>query len=163
MEVIKNYISSVFMLLISIIFFASAYSMKGQSIIDPAGASFIPALITLLMFITGLYTFKEERTNIKSIKQKNNEQPHDSTDIKKLNEEKVKSKSSYIVILYFFIVLLFIVVMSYLTFYISAFLFLVISIAFLKGVSWKLNLVVSTTTIIVIYLLFNLLFKIVFP
>ena len=54
MQALKKYSPGIIMLLISLIFLSQAISMEKASIFDPAGGSFLPALIAFIMLITGV-------------------------------------------------------------------------------------------------------------
>lgn len=164
MKIAQRYISGISMMLVSVIFFLAALSIKNQSLFDPAGSVFFPSVICLIMFITGVVTLFEGRGAKSS-----SPQPEENTNMDKnatgeLEKDEKWMKKDYLFVLqYFLIVIVYVLLLPYLTFFIASFLFLVGTMMFVRGVSLKTNILVSISVIVVVYVVFKLLFSIVFP
>lgn len=155
MQALKKYSPGIIMLLISLIFLSQAISMEKASIFDPAGGSFLPALIAFIMLITGVIVI------IQQLPKRHNE----STQGTDKNEKEMgfTGKEYRFILTFFLMILVYVILLSIISFFPATFIYLVISMIYLRGVSWKVNLLVSIGSVIIIYLLFSKLFHIIFP
>lgn len=142
---IKSFTLGAIMVIISLIFLSQALIMEKASITDPAGGSFFPLLISIIMLICGIVTIFQ----------------NDSTDNKEL--EKFTKKEYQFILIYFIMIVVYVVLLSLISFFPATFIFLVGSMIYLRNVSWVVNITTSIGSIIVIYLLFSQLFHIIFP
>ncbi|MBB6450520.1 hypothetical protein HNR44_002503 [Geomicrobium halophilum] len=161
MKTLKSLLPGLLMMMISLIVLSQAIGMDDTSILDPASGSFFPAIVGLIMFVTGGVTFLQERRSTPS---DGNTETEGTNDPDVASTTNTFDKKDYqLVLLYYCLVIGFVVILPIISFFPAAFLFLVTSIFFLKGVSWRINLLVSLGAIFVIYFLFSELFNIVFP
>ncbi|MBO1003261.1 tripartite tricarboxylate transporter TctB family protein [Pseudogracilibacillus auburnensis] len=148
MQTAKKLAPGMIMVIVSLIFFSQALVMEKASIFDPAGGSFFPALISIIMLLTGISVILQQRPT------------HQSEE----NKEETFSLKEYKFILTFFaMIVVYVILLSIITFFPATFIFLSASMLYLKNVSWKVNILVSIGSVIVIYLLFSKLFHIIFP
>lgn len=148
MQAVKKLAPGMIMVIVSLIFFSQALVMEKASIFDPAGGSFFPALISIIMLLTGISVILQQRPT------------HQSEE----NKEETFSLKEYKFILTFFaMIVVYVILLSIITFFPATFIFLCASMLYLKNVSWKVNILVSIGSVIVIYLLFSKLFHIIFP
>lgn len=163
----KNYISGIFMMVVSLIFIVAAYTIKNQNILDPAGSSYFPTLLAIVMFLCGVAALREGKKTPSSRKN-NNKEGQDNSDKATINsdedlEEIWDFKEYRFVFSYLLIIFLFVISINFVSFFISAFLFLITSLWFFKGGTLIKNIVISFSTVLVVYVLFKLVFKVVFP
>lgn len=167
MNVMQRYIAGSFMIVVSIVFLIASLMLKNQDITDPAGGSFFPALISAIMLICGLVSLNEGRKSssppseeTKKVEKDNEDEEGDED----LLTKETWDKNDYFFILKFLVlVILYVVLMPYLSFVVSTLLFLVVAMIFLRGVTLIKNILISISTVAVIYVLFKVLFQIVFP
>ncbi|WP_158737899.1 tripartite tricarboxylate transporter TctB family protein [Alteribacillus sp. YIM 98480] len=157
----KSSLPGILMVIVSLLVLSQAVVMENQSIIDPASGSFFPALIALIMLGAGIVTIFQDRSSTQKKAAETAEQENESNEADAL--ETFTKKDYKLILIYFCLVIGFVILLPILTFFPAAFLFLLTSMFYLKGVSWLLNVTVSLATIVVIYFLFSQLFNIVFP
>lgn len=157
----KSSLPGILMVIVSLLVLSQAFVMENQSIIDPASGSFFPALIALIMLCAGIVTIFQDRSSTQKKAEETTEQENESNEAAAL--ETFTKKDYKLILIYFCLVIGFVILLPILTFFPAAFLFLLTSMFYLKGVSWLLNVTVSLATIVVIYFLFSQLFNIVFP
>lgn len=157
MQNIKSIAPGLIMIIVSIIILSQAFTMEKQSITDPAGGSFFPAIIALIMLLCGIVSSIKGAQQMRTFSHLSNDNSNEE------ETEKFTGADFKLVFLFFILVVIYVVLIPIISFYPATFLFLVISIYFLKGISWKVNLLVSLIGIGVIYILFSGLFGIVFP
>lgn len=143
----------IIMIAVSLIFLSQAFLMEKASILDPASGSFLPALIAIIMLIAGVSVLLPKKQSTTGT----DEETKDATD-----ETFTLSDYRFILVFFAFIVV-YVVLLSFISFFPATFIFLIASMYYLKDVSWKINILVSIGSIIVIYFLFSQLFKIIFP
>lgn len=158
MQSIKSVAPGLIMIIVSIIILSQAFMMEKQSITDPAGGSFFPSIIAVIMLICGVVNSVKGAQQLRTFSHLSEENINNEN-----AEEVFTSKDLKLAFLFFCLVLIYVALIPIIHFYPATFLFLIISINFLKGISWKVNLLVSLIGIGVIYLLFSGLFGIVFP
>lgn len=173
MTFIQKYIAGSFMIIVSLIFLIASIRLD-QDVTNPGEGSFLPAFVSIIMLLAGVKVLFEGRKETSpspahldhidehEIPKKNYEKTTEEDDELELDE--TWDKKDYLIALsYFVIVVLYVISLPYLSFFLSSFIFLVVSMYFLKGVSlWK-NLLISLITIGTIYVIFKVLFQIVFP
>ncbi|WP_164215916.1 tripartite tricarboxylate transporter TctB family protein [Virgibacillus sp. YIM 98842] len=145
MYAIKSLAPGMVMIIVSLVILSQALVMERADIFDPAGGSFFPALISLIMLICGITV----------LFQKYPQTEH--------GEEGFTAKEYRFILIFFAMVVVYVFLLSIITFFPATLIFLVASMFYLKDVSWKLNFLVSIGSVIVIYLLFSELFNIIFP
>lgn len=155
LDLIKKLIPGLFMISVSIFVFTQAYTLSNHTITDPSGAGFIPGIVSLVMLVSGVLTLKKERL-AKSTPSTFVVNDDEQKEFLTFNEVKP-------VLIYFTLISVFVFSLNFLSFFVAAFAFLVISMFFLKKVTWKKNLITSAITVLGIYFLFSELFNIVFP
>lgn len=158
MQVVKQFAPGVVMIIISAIFISQAITMDNASLKDPAEGSFLPAIISLIMLITGIIVIIEQIAIKYKEKKENDISSEFST-----NNQSFTAKEYGFTLTFFLWILIYVVLLSYITFFPATFIFLVGSMIYLKGVSWKVNVSVTIGSIIVIYFVFSKLFHIIFP
>lgn len=160
MPYIKAITPGLIMIIVSIIVLSQAFTMEKQSILDPSGGSFFPALIAIIMLLSGIITSIKGAQQLRTFSHLPNDKDDPSEEETK--EEFTKKDFTFIFTFFIFIVI-YVLLIPILTFYPATFLFFIGSMYFLKEVSWKMNLLVSLLSIVVIYLLFSVIFGIIFP
>lgn len=153
---------------IALIFLISAFMIDKQDITDPAGASFLPAMITLIMIACAVFTFRQrpvplapvqsEEILITEIEEEVKTEQQEIVDNEKWTKKEYKFVFSYLGF-----VLLYVVLLPILTFFVASFIFLVLSFYFFKAGSLVKNALISGGVIAIIYVVFTVLFKIMFP
>lgn len=171
MNAMQRYIPGSFIIVVSLAFLIASIMLK-QDVLNPASGSFLPALISVIMLLSGVKLIFEGRNtpssfsaeineSVEEVKEENQEDSDDEDD---LPIDTAWQKKDYMLVLaYFGFVVLYVVSLPYLSFFISSFLFLVVSMFFLRGVSLIKNIIISLITVGLLYALFKLLFQIVFP
>ncbi|MDQ0298043.1 hypothetical protein J2S78_000451 [Salibacterium salarium] len=168
MNIWKSSKSGILMTAFSLLILIQAIMMEDQTIIDPSSGSFFPALISICMFAAGVFTIFQERLSWRSSSQNNSAEGDDADDLN-TNSETTKTSNAFtkkdytLILLYFGMVIVFVLLLPVISFFPAAFLFLITSMFYLRGISLVLNITISILTIIVIYFLFSELFNIVFP
>lgn len=144
-KIIKSLAPGMIMVIVSFIFLSQALVIEKASITDPAGGSFFPALISLIMLICGITViFQKPPAGEQS-------------------DEGFTAKDYRFILIFFALIVVYVILLSIITFFPATLIFLVSSMIYLRDVSWKVNILVSIGSIIVIYLLFSQLFHIIFP
>ncbi|SDH26506.1 Tripartite tricarboxylate transporter TctB family protein [Alteribacillus persepolensis] len=163
---IKSSLPGLLMVIISLVVLSQALMMEDQSVTDPSSGSFFPALISVIMLAAGIFTIFQDNRARAATQQSDKDAVEKAPDTTTTASESnlIFTKKDYqLIIAYFALVVGFVLLLPVLTFFPAAFLFLIASMFFLKGVSWFVNIAVSIGTIVVIYFLFSQLFNIVFP
>ncbi|RSL32155.1 tripartite tricarboxylate transporter TctB family protein [Salibacterium salarium] len=169
MNLLKSSKSGILMTAFSLLVLSQAIVMEDQAITDPSSGSFFPALISVIMLAAGIFTIFQERLSRRSSPQHDSVEQVDAkadnvnTDIENETSSAFTKKDYSLILLYFCMVIVFVLLLPVLSFFPAAFLFLIGSMWYLRGVSLVLNIIISIITIIVIYFLFSELFNIVFP
>lgn len=160
MQKVKALTPGIIMIIISLVFLSQAFVIEKATITDPAGGSFFPALISIVMLITGITVLFQEQRKLKV-----SEIHHQAVEKEKYDFEKtdMELKDYKLILTFFTIVVLYVLSLNFIPFLIATFFFLMISMFYLKGVSWKTNIIVSVLSIIIIHLVFSELFQIIFP
>lgn len=168
MSAMRRYIPGSFIIVVSLLFLIASLMLE-QDVTNPGGGSFLPAFVSIIMLLTGVKVLFEGQ---KAPSSTSNE-IYDETQVENLEDKRDEEevvidesweKKDYILVLsYFGLVVLYVISLPYLSFFIASFLFLVISMFYLKGVSLLKNLLISLITVGLLYALFKLLFQIVFP
>lgn len=169
MTFIQKYIAGSFMIIVSLIFLIASLMLE-QDVTNPGEGSFLPAFISIIMILAGVKALFEGRkdsppssTNLGQINENELQEENSEEDDEILVVEAWDKKDYILALSYFVLVVLYVISLPYLSFFISSFIFLVISMYFLKGVSlWK-NVLISLITVGAIYVIFKVLFQIVFP
>jgi hypothetical protein len=161
MHLVKNIAPGIIMLIISFIFLSQSITMEKASLTDPAGGNFLPALISVVMIITGITVIIQQipRGSRKNTDETTDQMETDKTD----NDPGFTLKEYRFIITFFIMILIYVILLSFISFFPATFIFLVGSMIYLRDVSWKMNIAVSIGSVIVIYLLFSKLFHIIFP
>lgn len=147
MELAKRLAPGMVMVIVSLVFFSQAFVMEKASLFDPTGGSFFPALISIVMLLAGISVIFKQRPM-----QTNND------------DAEVFTGKQYTFILTFFVfIIVYVILLSFISFFLATFIFLTASMIYLKNVSWKMNILVSIGSVVVIYVLFSKLFHIIFP
>ncbi|MFD1415848.1 tripartite tricarboxylate transporter TctB family protein [Oceanobacillus jeddahense] len=169
MQTIKKVAPGFIMIIVSLIFLSQTFVMEKASLLDPAGGSFLPTLIIIVMIITGIIVIIQDlskKKNEKSTMETKLDQTTDEEDGQNptgTEDIQMTLKQYTLVFTYFLLIILYVLSISFLPFNVSTFLFLSISIFYLRGISWKKNILVSIGSVVIIYLVFTKLFHIIFP
>lgn len=172
MQKVKAFTSGSIMIIISLVFLSQAITIEKATITDPAGGSFFPALLTTVMLITGIVVIIQDlkKLKVEEASSKENANVVENSEVFENNEEislleniKMTSQDYKMILTYFLIVLLYVISMNIIPFLVATLLFLIISIYYLRGISWKTNIIVSISSIILIHLIFTKVFQIIFP
>ncbi len=169
MQKIKAFAPGVIMIIVSLVFLSQTFVMEKASITDPSGGSFLPALIAIVMMITGITVLIQERPKKKaavteSISHKvNNDDTEMTSETTSVENMEMTMRQYGLILTYFIIIVLYVLLLSFIPFIVATFIFLSVSMIYLRGVSWKTNLIVSIISIIIIDLVFSKLFHIIFP
>lgn len=142
----------IIMIIVSLIILSQAIVMEKAPILDPTAGSFLPALISIIMLISGVTLLFPKK-----------QQGHDDPDDEGRDDETFTLKDYRFIFIFFLLIVVYVVLLSIISFFPATFIFLLASMFYLKNVSWKTNLLVSLGSVIVIYFLFQQLFKIIFP
>lgn len=146
MQAAKKLAPGMLMVIVSLVFFSQALVMEKASIFDPAGGSFFPALISVVMLLTGVSVVFGQRPKQQS------------------EEAELFTFKEYTFTLTFFLfIVVYVILLSFISFFLATFIFLSASMIYLRKVSWKTNILVSIGSVVVIYVLFSKLFHIIFP
>src|SRR5690625_746156 len=142
------------MILTGLFIFFMSINIPKQHVFDISGGSFLPSIVSFIMFISGVITVVSEY--------KIHQQRGNSVEEKQV--PKSQNNNNYLIVVTFIIIyLIYIFLLQFLSFFIVSFLFLFISMFILKEVTWKWNIIISISTVIIIYFIFSSIFKIVFP
>jgi hypothetical protein len=162
MQKVKAYTPGIIMIIVSLIFLSQAFAIEKATITDPAGGSFFPALISIVMLISGFTVIFQEQ---KKLKVEISEINHKAKKTEKFDYENTDMtfKEYKLVLTFFTIVVLYVLSLNFIPFLIATFIFLSLSMFYLRGVSWITNLIVSILSLIIIHFVFSELFKIIFP
>ncbi|MGM8211268.1 tripartite tricarboxylate transporter TctB family protein [Virgibacillus sp. W0430] len=158
MHTLKQIAPGLIMIFVSLLFLSQAITMEKASIFDPAGGSFLPALIALIMIVAGLTVVFQEIRKVKFTSNLNA-----SENDKEDTEDKLTFKEYKLILIYFLLILIYVGVLSIVTFFPATLLFLLLSMVYLRNVSLKVNILVSIGSVVIIYLLFSQVFQIIFP
>src|SRR5690625_2267905 len=139
-----------FMILISLAFFFVSIFIPKQNVLDVSEGSFFPTIVSFIMLLCGIVTLTKEYKSFRKISYKE-------------KADNYREENNKTVIYFMIIFLIYILLLYFFPFFIISFLFLVFTMYFLKNISWKLNIIVSISTVLFIYLIFSSVFKIVFP
>jgi len=170
MTFIQKYLAGTFMIVISLIFLIASINLE-QDITNPGQGSFLPAVVSIIMMIAGikeLFAGRKSPSPVDdSLSQKDESQEEINRDEDAdddLPVDEAWDKKDYLFVLkYFVLVILYVISLSYVSFFVSTFIFLVVSMLFLRGVTlWK-NVLISLITVAAIYVIFEVIFQIVFP
>jgi len=142
---VAHYSQGAIMVIISLIVMILSINIPKQNLFELADGSFFPTLISLIMLISGIV------------------QLYESAREKPVQERKEERESSFTVPVFIVIFFLYIILLNYFSFFILSFLFLVIIMFYLRGVSLLYNIFISIGTIVALYLIFTTVFGIVFP
>ena len=171
MTFIQKYLAGTFMIVVSLIFLIASLNLE-QDVTNPGEGSFLPAAISVIMLLAGIKTLFEGRRNSPQssdhliqkaeIQAEETEAGDDEDDDLPANDAWTK-KDYGLSLSYFALTILYVISLPYLSFFVSTFIFLVVSMLFLKGVAlWK-NVLISLITVAAIYVIFEIIFQIVFP
>ncbi|BAC15191.1 hypothetical protein [Oceanobacillus iheyensis HTE831] len=165
MHILKSTAPGLIMIIVSAIIFSQAIMIEGASIFDPGGSIFFSMLISSVMAITGIVTCLLDVRTLKRNREESKENPISSNVEKDSTSaiETFKKQDYKLVLFYFLLILGYVLIIPIVTFYPATFIFLTVSMFYLKNVSWKLNLLVSVGSLLVIYLLFAQFLNIIFP
>lgn len=164
MQKVRAFAPGIIMIIVSIVFLSQAFTMEKASITDPAGGSFLPALIAFVMMITGITVLFQERVKLKVEMSQAHQKVKDAeAEIPDYQNTEMSMRQYRLILTYFIMIILYVLLLSFIPFIIATFIFLSVSMIYLRGVSWKTNLIVSIVSIIVIDLVFSKLFHIIFP
>ncbi|WP_152655677.1 tripartite tricarboxylate transporter TctB family protein [Oceanobacillus sp. CFH 90083] len=168
MQTLKAMAPGLTMIIVGLVFLSQTFVMERASLFDPAGGSFLPALITIVMIITGVIVIIQDQ-----VKKKAKTSMMETTAEENLENEaqhadgaediQMTWKQYAFIFIYFVLTILYVLSISILPFSVATCLFLIISMIYLRGVSWKTNILVSIGSVIVFYLVFTRLFHIIFP
>lgn len=153
---------------IALIFLISAFMIEKQDITDPAGASFLPAVITLIMIGCAFLTFRQRPVSLAPIQREevllSESEEGVKTEKQEIVDDEKWTKKEYIFVFsYLGFVLLYVVLLPILTFFVDSFIFLVISFYWFKAGSLIKNVLISGGMLATIYVVFTVLFKVIFP
>ncbi len=148
MRAIKSMAPGMVMVIVSLIFLSQALVMEKASITDPTGGSFFPALISTIMLICGITVLFQKRPQVAAESE---------------TEEHFTGKEYRFILTFFAMIVVYVILLSLISFFPATFIFLCSSMIYLRNVSWKVNILVSIGSVVVIYLLFSQLFHIIFP
>lgn len=152
------------MITLSLIILNQAFKIKRASVFDPAGGSFLPSLIALLMLAMGVSVIIRNLLSAKKLEKRTSVKVDHVTVAMIMDKETGFSKNVFLFILFFFFLLAsYVALLPYITFFPATFIFLVGSILYLRNSSLLIALLVAGGSILVIYLLFSQFFKIIFP
>ena len=139
------------LLLFSIIILILSYQISGFSSISSPGA--FPMAAAAVMVISMAFVLMENRKLKKPNAKVFKDELHRS----------VKRIFPRIIIYYMGIIFVYMLLLQPLHFFPSTFLFLFISMVYLKGTSWVRSLLVTTGALIGIYVIFQFVFKVTLP
>ncbi|WP_077596908.1 tripartite tricarboxylate transporter TctB family protein [Oceanobacillus kimchii] len=165
MHILKSAAPGLIMIIVSVIIFSQAIMIESASIFDPGGSIFFSMLISFVMAITGIVTCL---LDVRTLKRNTDDSAGNSisTDTEKDSTSSIEvfNKQDYkLVLFYFLLILVYVLLIPIISFYPATFIFLTISMFYLKNVSWKINIFVSVGSMLVIYLLFAQFLNIIFP
>lgn len=143
------------MMVVSAVILYMSITMKRFDVTDPAGGSFLPAVISLIMLAAAVTTL------IKTWRTAKLEKDASEVTNTKVNEPSLKLNVT--VFYYLLIIIGFVIILPYLSFIYAALIFLVGSMLFLKNISIVKNLIISICTVFVFYVIFQQFFNIVLP
>jgi|SRR5690625_1277067 len=151
---VKNSLGpGIIMIVVSLIFLSQAFLMEKAPILDPASGSFLPALISIIMLIAGVSVLLPKKQSTTDT----------DKETKNATDETFTLSDYRFILVFFAFIVVYVVLLSVISFFPATFIFLIASMYYFKDVSWKVNILVSVGSIIVIYFLFSQLFKIIFP
>lgn len=152
------------MIILSLIILSQALRIKRTSVLDPAGGSFLPSLIALLMFAMGISVIIRNTLSAKKLEKRTSLKVDVATQAMIMDKEAGFSRNVLLFIFFFFFLLAsYVALLPYITFFPATFIFLVGSILYLRDSSLLTALLVAGGSILIIYLLFSQFFKIIFP
>lgn len=152
MLTLKRTLPGAIMLMVSFVILYQSLLVQGEEMLNPAGGGFLPGVIAIILALCGAWTI------ISDLRKNKQEQATAEA------SDNAFSKGDYLLIFsYFIFIVLYVLSLSFIPFFISTTLFLIISIYLLKGIKWYTNIIVSVVTVTIIYFLFSQLFNIVFP
>ncbi|MEI3611336.1 tripartite tricarboxylate transporter TctB family protein [Pseudogracilibacillus sp. SO30301A] len=164
MQKVRAFAPGVIMIIVSLVFLSQAFTMEKASITDPAGGSFLPALIAFVMMITGITVLFQERMKLKvEMSETHHKVIEAEAETPDYENTEMTMRQYSLILTYFIMIIIYVLLLSFIPFIVATFIFLSVSMFFLRGVSWKTNLIVSIVSIIVIDLVFSKLFHIIFP